>query len=278
MHCHIETRCRWACSHPALALAAGLLAWMSALVANPAPVAAQVLETETARMLPKHSWEIGGAYELQTSGEGREGALPFAIEYGLTDWLDLLIEPVPYTAIRPKVGRQASGAGDLEATATLALIHEGAHRPAFAFAAEVKIPTARDFLIGTGKTDYAGYAIASKRFGIVDTHANIAYTISGQPGGVHLNNIVSFALGSVADFGKNELFGEFLGSTAASPEGPEKMADGAPAIVPEAAGGELVGTLGVGRSFVEGMLTYLSVSVDNNGAILFRPGFVLHWR
>ena len=41
-----------------------------------------------------------------------------AVEYGITNRLELLLEPVPYTAIRPKAGAHATGGGDLEATAT----------------------------------------------------------------------------------------------------------------------------------------------------------------
>src|SRR5205085_4586546 len=70
---------------------------------------AQTLETETARLLPAGWWKIGNAFEFQTSTDGTEAAIPFAIEYGLSNRVELLVEPVPYTAIRPKVGRHAFG-------------------------------------------------------------------------------------------------------------------------------------------------------------------------
>ena len=52
---------------------------------------------------------------------------------------------------------------------------------------EVKVPTARNELIGTRKTDYAVYGIATRRFGPdgrFDAHANVSYTLVGRPRGV----------------------------------------------------------------------------------------------
>ena len=105
--------------------------------------------------------------------------MPFAAEYGLTDRLELLVEPVAWTAIRPKIGARATGVGDLEATATWLARAETPRLPAFALAGEVKFPTAHNNLIGTGKTDIAGYLIASKRWSRLDAHANVSYTVVG---------------------------------------------------------------------------------------------------
>ncbi|SRR6266550_1538101 len=236
----------------------------------------QTLETETARLLPAHWWTIGNAFEFQTSGEGTEAAMPFAVEYGITDNLELLVEPVPYTSIRPKVGRRAMGFGDIEATLTGRVRQESRHGPALAFAAEVKVPTARDTLIGSGEPDYTGYFIASKRLGRIDTHVNVAYTIVGKQDNVQLNNIVSFAVAGVyrrSPSARTQIFGEVLGNTAAVP-GSESATTGAP----EVAGGELVGTLGAGREIGAGLLLYFAVSYDNNNAVLLRPGITWRFR
>jgi hypothetical protein len=242
------------------------------LVCFAGTAAGQVLETETARLLPAHWWKIGSAFEFQTSSEGREAAIPFAFEYGLSNRLELVIEPVPYTAIRPNAGRHATGRGDLEATLTALVRHETHSIPALAVAAEVKFATARDSLIGSGEPDYTGYLIASKRFGAIDTHFNLAYTIVGQQDTVPLNNIVSFAVAGVYHPSpRTQLFGEVLGNTGAVP-GSGEQANGAP----EVAGGELVGTVGAGRELGGGVLLYLGVSYDNNNAVLFRPGVT--WR
>ena len=238
--------------------------------------ASQTLETETARLLPAHWWKIGNAFEFQTSGDGTEAAMPFAIEYGISDNLELLVEPVPYASIRPKVGRRANGVGDIEATLTGRVRQESRRGPALAFAAEVKFPTARDTLIGSGEPDYTAYVIASKRFGRIDTHVNVAYTLVGRQDNVQLNNIVSFAVAGVyrrSATARTQLFGEVLGNTAAVP-GSESTTAGAP----EVAGGELVGTLGAARDIGSGVLLYFAVSYDNNNAVLVRPGITWRFR
>jgi hypothetical protein len=234
---------------------------------------AQNLETETARLLPAGRWEIGNAFEFQTSAEGTETAVPFAIEYGLTDNLELLVEPVPYTAIRPKIGRHATGLGDVEGTLTYRFVPEGRSRPALALAAEIKFPTAEDSLIGSDLTDYTGYLIASKRLGRIDMHVNVAYSVVGKPASVHLNNIFSFAVAAVYHpTPPLEVFGEVLGNTSSTP-GTESTAQNG--VVPEAAGGELVGTIGIGRGFGRSLFLYFSMSYDNNNAVLLRPGVTL---
>ena len=158
-------------------------------------LSAQILETETARPLRAGQLEVGAGYEFQHSREGDETAIPFAFELGITNRLGLLVEPVPYTAIRPEVGRSATGPGDLEITASYLLRRESGRIPAIAIAAEEKVPTARNNLIGTGKPDHAAYVIASKRFGRFDTHANVGYTFVGSPRGQSLSNRI---MGAVA--------------------------------------------------------------------------------
>jgi hypothetical protein len=147
-------------------------------------IAAQPLETETARLLHAKQIAIEGAFEYQTSADGKELASPIAIEYGLTDRINILVEPVFFTSIRPKIGAKVTGIGDLETTIEYLTFGEKGARPAIALATEVKAPTAKNTLIGTGKTDFTGYIILSKRFGRFDTHGNFGYCIMGKPAGV----------------------------------------------------------------------------------------------
>ena len=75
-------------------------------------------------------------------------------------------------------------------------------------------------LIGTGQTDYAAYAIASKRTGRFDSHANLGYNINGQPPGVKLVNTFSGALATEFHVSHTVgLFGEVLGTTSSAGEG-----------------------------------------------------------
>src|SRR5262249_13473750 len=155
------------------------------------------------------------------ASEGAEGALPLFFEYGLTDVLELSVEPVPYTTIRPAEGNGATGAGDLELTLTCRFLPESGHRPAMAAAGEIKVPTARDTLIGTGETDYTLYYIASKKLGQkTDLHFNASYAFLGSPPGGHLNNVYGGAIAGVYRLGERMVFfGEALATSAASSEG-----------------------------------------------------------
>src|SRR5439155_868189 len=139
--------------------------------------AAAPLETETARFPARGVFEADVVLEVQQSGDGRESALPLAFEYGVTDRLTLMAEPVPFTRIHPKSAPGATGIGDLEVTLSGLLLPETHGRPAFALAGEVKVPTAESMLIGSDQYDYAGYLIASKRFSKLDAHVNFGYTI-----------------------------------------------------------------------------------------------------
>jgi hypothetical protein len=115
------------------------------------PSGAQTLETETARIVPKHGIKCGYNFEHQRSAEGQETAMPFIIEFGFDGKTELVIEPIPYTRIRPRTGPRATGPGDVEVTLVRRLTAETTSRPAFAIAGEVKVPTARNVLIVPGR-------------------------------------------------------------------------------------------------------------------------------
>ncbi|HEX8848238.1 MAG TPA: hypothetical protein VF761_01770 [Gemmatimonadaceae bacterium] len=247
------------------------------------PLRAQTLETETARLLPRGRVELGAAMEVQRGGGAPETAIPLVVGVGLADRWELTVEPVPYTTIGAGEGSpRATGVGDLEVTVTRRVTDETRGRPAIALAAEVKAPTARNALIGTGKTDYTLWAIASRRSGAIDTHFNIAYTVSGSPRGLKLNDTWTgaFAL-VVAPRPAVELFGEIMGVTAASPEGEggDTPTSGVgTTIPPEVAGAQLVGTIGAGRWLAPGILGFASLSYDNTRATLGRIGMTLRLR
>ena len=247
---------------------------------TPERARAQALETETARLLDPGQVEADAGFEYQTSSEGTEWAVPFAFELGLLPRLELLVEPVAQASVSPKQGRSATGPGDLELTVTGLVLEEDGWWPALAVAGEVKFPTANDALIGTGEYDYTGYLIASERFGDLDTHFNVGYSVLGSPPGVHAGNIFDFAVAAeyhVAD--RVEVFGELLANTSSGAEGGDQTPIGAepgPASAsPELAGGEVVGTLGAGWWAAPWMHLYLGGSFDNNQAFLVHPGISL---
>ncbi|MEO8664888.1 MAG: transporter [Ignavibacteria bacterium] len=232
---------------------------------------AQELETETARLLPQGWLKSGAAYEYQTSSQGKEIAIPLILEYGISERLEITAEPVVFSSIKSDNGITTNGIGDLELTLTYLLFREKKILPAFAIAGEVKFPTAKNDLIGTGKTDYALYLIGSKRSGDLDLHANLNYTYVGKVPGANLQDIFFFAAAFTYNI-KNKylLFGEVFGNTA-STDAPEESGINPGIPVPEAAGNELVGTLGLGYYLIPNLLLSFSTSYDNNKALLFRP-------
>jgi hypothetical protein len=244
----------------------------------PTVLCAQVLETETARPLQRGQVEVGAGYEFQHSREGDEMAIPLAFEFGLSNRLGLLVEPVPYTAIRPEVGTSATGQGDLEVTLNYLVRNESGRFPAVALALEEKVPTARNALIGTGKPDHAAYLITSKKLNRFDLHANFGYTIVGQPKGQSISNRISGAIATEFTVTPATLlYGEVLGSTSAGGGEGAAPLPGVPAA-PEVSGDQIQTTLGIAHSF-DGRARYsFGITRDNVGAIQVRPGITLWFR
>jgi hypothetical protein len=251
-----------------------IVLWLAALsVLLPHGTHAQVLETEESRPLARGAAHVGAGLEFQTSAEGVEIALPLAWEYGLTERVTLLMEPVCYTGIRPKRGARATGPGDLEVTMFYQLKPESRIIPSISISGEVKIPTAGNALIGTGKTDFTPYLIASKRTGKFYSSANLSYTFIGKPRGVEANNLFNYALGTIFSASpKSILFAEIYGNTSAFGGGETPEGTITNASTAELSGGETVGAVGYGYYLRKALLLSLGVSYDNNRAVLFRPG------
>ena len=240
------------------------------------------METETARVLRPGSIELGTAFEFQTSPAGEEYALPMAIEFGVLPHLEALIEPVPFTSIRPKGETAATDVGDLETTLTYLGVEEKQYIPALAIAGEVKFPTAGNSQIGSGEYDYRVYAIASKRFGPVDVHANFGYNIVGSPPGVSTRNPIDVEVGAEwFVHPKFDLFGEinYVGASTSSENGVEGgvPAGGESTVTPEIAAEELVGSVGVRAHAARHVDVFGSFSYDNNDAKLFRTGVTVKY-
>ena len=234
--------------------------------------AQQPLETETARLPARGALLLSGTYEFQTSPQGTEHAVPVALEYGITNRLTLLLEPVVMTAIRPETPPNATGLGDLEVTLQYLARPEQRLAPAIAFAVEEKLPTARNRQIGTGKADFTPYIIASKRFGRFDAHANVGYSFMGRPAGLAVQNTLNLALALEGYITPRFCtVAEVLSTSAAA------GADGGESSVaaPEIAGAEQVAMLGVRYLHSRHSWFSLGVTYDNTGAVLLRPGVTL---
>ncbi|HEV7572069.1 MAG TPA: transporter [Thermoanaerobaculia bacterium] len=248
------------------------------LLASATVYASQPLETETARLLPQGVFKIEMTGEFQRSHEGTERAFPLVFEYGLTPTWEIAVEPVFGTSIHPKTGPSASGMGDVEVTLTHLLLPEQGGMPAFAVAGEIKLPTARNRQIGTGKTDGTLWGIASKRLGRLDLHGNLGYTVVGKPSGTHLKNIVNYAFAEEFHLSpRYDIVGEFIGNTSSTGD----RVEGTPApvgtpIPSEAASGENSAMVGVRYHVNTKLVVSVGVTYDNNHALLIRPGIT--WR
>ena len=246
----------------------------------PGNLTAQVLETEESNPLQPGQFEFGTGIEFQTSKEGSETALPLALEYGISRKFTLLVEPVAYTSIRPKTGPSATGIGDLEITLFYQIIKEKTILPSISVSGEIKIPTAKNTLIGTGKTDYTPILIMSKTTGNFYTSLNLSYTFLGKPAEVVANDLFNYALGTIFKASpKSILFAEIYGNTSALSGGetPEGTIVADPNIsTKEISGGETVGAVGYGYYLSKTFLISLGVSYDNNNAVLIRPG--IEWK
>ncbi|MEA2165897.1 MAG: hypothetical protein QOK37_4024 [Thermoanaerobaculia bacterium] len=239
--------------------------------------ASQPLETETARLLPAGVFKFELTGEYQTSSDGTERSVPLVFEYGLTPRTEIAVEPVFATSIRSKSGSAANGPGDLEVTLTHLLLPEGSSTPAFALAGEIKLPTAKNRQIGTGKTDLTAWAIASKRFGRVDIHGNLGYTIIGKPAGAQLKNIISYAAaGEMHVSPRFDIVGELIGNTSSTGESADGTSGSGTVISSEAPGGETSVMAGVRWHLRPDVFVSIGVSYDNNHALLIRPGIT--WR
>lgn len=257
-----------------------ILGFAMLAVILPMKLFSQVLETEESKPLLPGQFEIGTGLEFQTSSEGTESALPLAIEYGLSKKITLLIEPVIFTSILPKEGPHAKGIGDLEITLFYQLFAEENVWPSISISGEIKIPTAKNTLIGTGKTDYTPFLIMSKTSGKFYTSLNLSYTFLGKPPGVVATDLFNYALGTIFNASpKSILFAEVYGNTSAigGAETPEGTIVSNPNInTQEISGGETVGAIGYGYYLKKELLVSLGVNYDNNNTVLFRPG--IEWK
>jgi hypothetical protein len=214
-------------------------------------------DASTARIMgDEGEWVMENAVQLEKDKDGKTWAFETGLQYTPRTFprLSLLLEPVLWELSEPKDGPTVSGVGDTDFTLNFLAIPEKGPWPAVVVGGKVKIPTANDREIGTGKADYGISLIAGKEYGELDIGLELEYETFGDPpaeraapdptgepldpdeiaeGGTlpaaatyELNDMFSYSLS--ADYGLTEnlsVFAEFFGNTA--PSNDEDASNGA---------------------------------------------------
>ena len=234
-----------------------------------------LLETESAHLAPPGALTLSVGLEREAALHRTQADVPFSLDYAVTRRIELVMEPVVYSRLRVGERTLESGFGDLELTGIVAPLSRPLGNTAAAVAMEVKVPTASDPAIGSGKVDYTMAIVLSRKDGRFDSHLNLGYTIVGPPAGIEVQNVLSFAVATVRAFSRLDLVAELYGHTAALAGADPGTAA---ALLPDLAAEELVGTLGCRYRIGERGALSLGVSYDNDHAFSVRPGFTLRLR
>ena len=233
--------------------------------------AGQPLETESARVLRAHQGELELGFEHQQAEGSGETALPFAFGYGLTDRLELLVEPVLLDRISREHAPSVRSFGDLEMTLTRRLSSLESASTIFAIAFEAKLPFAKSPQIGSGRADFTFWGIASRRFGVLDVSGDLGYTLVGKPVGLAVQDVVNFGLATEYHVTPRwELVAEVFVATATLASAASGAQESSTA--PEIGGAEITSSIGARVQVPAGWVASFGLSVDRQGALLFHPG------
>jgi hypothetical protein len=151
--------------------------------------------------------------------EDHEYEVPVLVEWSPTKKLELSAE-IAYARVELDDGSRIGGLKDLEVAAVYELMPERRNRPSFALELDVKVPTAANDELGTGKPDFTLGAILSKEYVHWDAQVAVAYTFVGSPADEPLSN--SYELALAAEWhptSKLDVFAEVVASDGGSSRG-----------------------------------------------------------
>lgn len=221
-----------------------------------------VLETETAQMGTQGHGNFSNALQYEKADDGKAVLTETQLEFAPTDHTEVLLEPFFYERLKPDTGGTESGVGDFEVTYSWMAIPENGAWPSLVLAQKVKLPTAKNRDIGTGKLDYQSYVIIGKTWGDVELNANFGYLWVGKTAADDLKNqwVADLSL----DFPvapKTTMFVETFGNTR--PSQGEKME----------------GSVGVGleRQISKHVNLFVAAAEDNNKTTTARFGLNYGW-
>lgn len=217
-----------------------------------------VLETETAELGKQGDWLVSQSIQYERAPDGHSFATVTQFEYGVTDRAEILIEPFFQEWDHPKDGDAFHGMGDLEITPSYMVVLEGDAMPAIVLAMKLKVPTAKNRDIGTGKTDFQPYVIIGKHFGEWTLNANFGVDLVGRVPGADLRDQF------IWDFSVQRTLTENLSVFA------EMFGNSSPAIGEK---GTVAGAVAMEYQLGKHCNVFLSVGYDSDKVVTLRPGF-----
>lgn len=126
---------------------------------------------------------IENSLGLENDKDGTAWTLDMAILYTpeILSRFSLLLEPTLWEWDRPRDGEAVNGFGDVDLSLFYLLFLGSDVLPGVVVGTKVKIPTASNDDIGTGKADFSALLIVGKEFGELDINLELEYATFGQP-------------------------------------------------------------------------------------------------
>ena len=225
-----------------------------------------VLETETAQLGKKGEWLISESVQFERAKDGSRTTFTLMqYEVGLTDRCELLIEPFFQEWDKPKGEKRFHGMGDLEITPSYMIVVDDPKKwvPAILLAFKVKVPTAKNRNIGSGRVDYYPYVIVGKTFGPWVLNANFGIDVIGTSKNDH-DTRNQF----IYDFSVERKITDKWSVFA------EVFANSKPAVGDV---GTFAGAIATEYKFTEHFETFVSVGYDTDHLFNVRPGFNIEY-
>jgi hypothetical protein len=174
---------------------------------------------------------------------------------------------------------RGAGPGDFALSAAVQLLAGTARRPALALAAEAKLPTATNRVVGSGHADWGASLRVTQRVGRCDVHLNFEHTFTGKPHDAGMRDYSSFAAGLERPLGRFGFVAEIAGHTNLFAHGDDESNLGVHGIVgSESVGENLIFMLGGRWRCTEGALLSLGLSYDEDGSVSVHPSVAVRFR
>lgn len=225
-----------------------------------------VLETETAELGKKGGWLISESVQFERERDGSRTTFTLMqFEYALTDRAEILIEPFFQEWDKPKGEKRFHGMGDLEITPSYMIVLDDPKRwiPAVVLALKVKVPTAKNRNIGSGRVDYYPYVILGKKVGHWLFNANFGLDVIARSKNDH-DTRNQF----IYDFSVERQLTDKWSVFA------EVFANSKPAVGDV---GTFAGAVATEYKFTEHFNAFVSVGYDTDRLFNVRPGFNIEY-